>query len=348
MARKPWAGSATLQKWAKRRPSAARAGSASPATPPAKAGGSVHTAHRQFGQDAKDSLHDDRRTLRQASCCIDCLASGIAMRRVLTMSRLAHISYADGREQAHTASSSTLRSSEHGHAPVAPDLPRAPRAAQSSSASPQFKRRRCAPPPGPAAALPLPPTNILGLLNEISEDPHEGANAAACIGWPEHALSVAKTLQGSASANAQPLDTPYILDLMQTIHENDLHDGPELDELANRIEQEGKQISQHSAIAPDVPRLLQAIHEKNSAQGNALAELIEQIERAEHSEHSERLERESATALPNPDVHILLQEIRERLPADQATALAELVERSERPSPDRKTTCFPLFRRARS
>ncbi|CTP82207.1 type III effector protein XopY [Xanthomonas translucens pv. arrhenatheri] len=260
------------------------------------------------------------------------------MRRVLPMSRLAHTSYADGREQADTASSSTLPSSEHGNAPVAPDLPRAPRAAQSSSASPPFQRRRYASPPGPAAAPPLPPTNTLSLLNEISEDPHEGANAAAGIGWPEHALSVAETSQGSASANAQPLDTPYILKLMQTIHENDLHDGPELDELVNRIEKEGKRISQHSAIAPDVPRLLQAIHEKNSAQGNALAELVEQIE------HSER---ESATALPNPDIQILLQEIRDRLPADQATALAELVERSERPSPGRKTTCFPLFRRAR-
>ncbi|CTP84186.1 putative type III effector protein [Xanthomonas translucens pv. poae] len=263
------------------------------------------------------------------------------MRSVLPRSRLARTSFQDGREQADTASSSTLPSSEHGHAPVAPDLPRAPRAAQSSSASPPFQRRRYAPPPGPAAALPLPPTNILGLTQEISEDPHEGANAAAGIGWLEHALSVAETSQGSASTNAQPLDTPYILDLMQTIHENDLHDGPELDELVKQIEKEGKRISQHSAIAPDVPRLLQAIHEKNSARGNALAELVEQIER------SERPERESATALPNSDIHILLQEIRERLPADQATALAELVERSERPSPGRKTTCFPLFRRAR-
>ncbi|UKE53618.1 type III effector protein XopY [Xanthomonas graminis] len=206
-----------------------------------------------------------------------------------------------------------------------------------------------APPPGPAAAppLPLPPTNILSLLNEISEDPHEGANAAAGIGWPEQALSAAETSQGSASANAQPLDTPYILKLMQTIHENDLHDGPELDALVEQIEKEGKRISQHSATAPDVPRLLQAIHEKNSAQGAALAALVEQIESTEHSERSESPERESATALPNPDIHILLQEIRERLPAEQATALAELVERSERPSPDRKTTCFPVFRRAR-
>lgn len=273
------------------------------------------------------------------------------MRPALPKSRLSQTRYPDDGTQAHTASSSTLPSSEHGHAPVAPDLSRAPRAAQSSSASPPFQRRRYAPPPGPAAALPLPlplpPTNILGLLNEISEDPHEGANAAAGIGWPEHVLSVAGTSQGSASANAQPLDTPYIFKLMETIHKNDLHDGPELDALVEQIEKEGKRISQHSATAPDVPRLLQAIHEKNSAQGAALAALVEQIESTEHSERSESPERESATALPNPDIHILLQEIRERLPADQATALAELVERSERPSPDRKTTCFPLFRRAR-
>jgi hypothetical protein len=271
------------------------------------------------------------------------------MRPSLPKSRLSHTAYADDGTQAPTASSSTLPSSEHGNAPVAPDLPRAPRAAQSSSASPSFQRRRYAPPPGPAAAppLPLPPTNILSLLNEISEDPHEGANAAAGIGWPEQALSAAETSQGSASANAQPLDTPYILKLMQTIHENDLHDGPELDALVEQIEKEGKRISQHSATAPDVPRLLQAIHEKNSARGAALAALVEQIESTEHSERSESPERESATALPNPDIHILLQEIRERLPAEQATALAELVERSERPSPDRKTTCFPVFRRAR-
>ncbi|KWV15651.1 hypothetical protein [Xanthomonas translucens] len=261
------------------------------------------------------------------------------MRPALPKSRLSQTRYPDDGTQAHTASSSTLPSSEHGHAPVAPDLPRAPRPMLS-------KHESLAQYADPAAALPLPPTNIHGLMQEISEDPHEGPNAAAGIEWPEHALSVAETSQGSASA--QPLHTPDILHLMREIYENDLHDGPELDELAERIEREGKRTSQHSAPAtaptnPDIPRLLQAIHEKNSAQGNALAALVEQIERAERSE---RPERESATARPNPDVNILLQQIRQTVP-DQASALAELVERSERPSPDRKTTCFPLFRRAR-
>ncbi|OAX57521.1 hypothetical protein [Xanthomonas graminis] len=263
------------------------------------------------------------------------------MRPALPKSRLSHTAYADDGTQAHTASSSTLPSSEHDHAPVAPDLPRAPPAALSSSASPRLQRRRYAPPAGPAAAPPLPPTNILSLLNEISEDPHEGANAAAGIGWPEHVLSVAGTSQGSASANAQPMDIPYILHLMQTIHENDLHDSPELDELAEQIQREGERTSQHSATAPDIHRLLQAIKEKDSAQSAALSELIEHIERIEH---------ELATARPNPDVNALLQGIHEGVP-DQATALAELVERNKRPRPDRKTTCFPVtcfpvFRRA--
>ncbi len=259
------------------------------------------------------------------------------MRTALPKSRLSQTSYDDDGRQAHTASSSTLPSSEHGHAPVAPDLPRAPRAALLGSASAPFQRRRYAPPPGPAAAPPpLPPTTLLSLMQEISEEPHEGANAAAGIGWPEHALSVAGTSQGSASANAQPMDIPYILDLMQTIHENDLHDSPELDELAEQIEREGERTSQHSATAPDIHRLLQAIKEKNSAQSAALSELVEHIERIEH---------ELATARPNPDVNTLIQGIGEGVP-DQATALAELVERSERTRPDRKTTCFAVFRRS--
>ncbi|WLA00124.1 type III effector protein XopY [Xanthomonas translucens] len=262
------------------------------------------------------------------------------MRLALPKSRLSKTAYADDGAQAHSASSSTLPSPEHGHAPVAPDLPRAPRPMLSKHESLQRQPRRYAQYADPTAALPLPPTNMPGLMQEISEEPHEGPNAAAGIERSEHALSVAETSQGSASA--QPLHTPDILHLMREIYENDLHDGPELAELAERIEREGKRTSQHSAPAtaptnPDISRLLQAVHEKNSAQGNALAALVEQIERSE---------RESATARPNPDVDILLQQIRQRVP-DQASALAELVERSERPSPDRKTTCFPLFRRAR-
>ncbi|WP_242732653.1 hypothetical protein [Xanthomonas translucens] len=171
------------------------------------------------------------------------------MRPALPKSRLSQTRYPDDGTQAHTASSSTLPSSEHGHAPVAPDLPRAPRPMLS-------KHESLAQYADPAAALPLPPTNIHGLMQEISEDPHEGPNAAAGIEWPEHALSVAETSQGSASA--QPLHTPDILHLMREIYENDLHDGPELDELAERIEREGKRTSQHSAPAtaptnPDIP-----------------------------------------------------------------------------------------------
>ncbi|QDI02586.1 MULTISPECIES: type III effector protein XopY [Xanthomonas translucens group] len=271
------------------------------------------------------------------------------MRPALINRSLSKTGYADSGGQADTASPPTLPSSEHGHAPLPPDLPRAPRHALSRHSSLPPQRRREAQRTGRAAALPSPP-KILALTQAIREDPDGGAEPAAGIEQLKLALSVDGTSQGSRSATTRPLDAEDILNLMQTINEKDLHDGAELAELAERIERAGAVTSQHSGPAtatptnPDIPRLLQAIREKNSDQCTELAALVERLERESQQEGASQSSN-PATAPPNPDVPILLQQIRKRVP-NQATALTELVERTERLRPDRETTCFPVFRRA--
>ena len=188
------------------------------------------------------------------------------MRSTLPKSRLSKIAYADDGTQAHNESTSTLPSSEHGHAPPAPDLPRPPRHALSKHESLPRQRRREAQPPGRSASLPPPATpDLLSLMQAISDDPHGGAEPAAFI----ERLALATPPDETTAPPKTDISR-----MLQEIQEKDPIRGAKL---AALVKGENAPLAERTSpqLNSDIIQMLYEIRKKDPKQGAKLAAFIE-------------------------------------------------------------------------